>query len=239
MRTAAEKIARAKIEAKKQEAVAEVRRQRAGIVEPPSQIVDQMSIADKLKAIREVFGKFTTTPIENKIRVHIKPDIPDTKLSKIVSKYSEVLHPSEILLIFDNTVLGSGKVGFLLTPYGIWHRNHFSPGEFCKYSDISSVEAKKRYWMLESTVIINGDFKVIVLPERWDVGLALADFLSRFADIDSDEDTVEQFRGVEEMDPVEAYVQQMVASGYDEQTARIYAQNYYAHYYEQQRKGGD
>jgi len=55
---------------------------------------------------------------------------------------------------------------------------------------------------------------------------------------DSDEDTVEQFGGVEEMDPVEAYVQQMVASGYDEQTARTYAKQYYAQYYEQQRKGG-
>ena len=51
-------------------------------------------------------------------------------------------------------------------------------------------------------------------------------------------DTVEQFGGVEEMDPVEAYVQQMVASGYDEQTARTYAEQYYASYYEQQRKGG-
>jgi len=55
---------------------------------------------------------------------------------------------------------------------------------------------------------------------------------------DSGEDTVEQFGGVEEMDPVEAYVQQMVASGYDEQTARQYAQQYYAQYYEQQRRDG-
>ena len=51
-------------------------------------------------------------------------------------------------------------------------------------------------------------------------------------------DTVEQFGGVETMDPVEAYVQQMVASGYDEQQARAYAEQYYASYYEQQRRGG-
>ena len=51
-------------------------------------------------------------------------------------------------------------------------------------------------------------------------------------------DTVEQFGGVETMDPVEAYVQQMVASGYDEQQARAYAEQYYASYYEQQRQGG-
>ncbi|MDB3855652.1 hypothetical protein N9347_05075, partial [Euryarchaeota archaeon] len=52
---------------------------------------------------------------------------------------------------------------------------------------------------------------------------------------DSDADVVEQFGGVEQMDPVEAYVQQMVASGYDEQTARQYAEQYYASYYAQQK----
>ena len=40
------------------------------------------------------------------------------------------------------------------------------------------------------------------------------------------------------MDTVEAYVQQMVASGYDEQQARQYAEQYYADYYKQQRGGG-
>lgn len=54
---------------------------------------------------------------------------------------------------------------------------------------------------------------------------------------DADNDTVEQFGGVEQMDPVEAYVQQMVASGYDEQTARQYAEQYYASYYAQQKGG--
>ena len=54
---------------------------------------------------------------------------------------------------------------------------------------------------------------------------------------DTDNDTVEQFGGVEQMDPVEAYVQQMVASGYDEQTARQYAEQYYASYYAQQKGG--
>jgi len=51
-------------------------------------------------------------------------------------------------------------------------------------------------------------------------------------------DTVQQFGGVEAMDPVEAYVQQMVGQGYDEATARQYAEQYYAAYYEQQKQGG-
>ena len=52
------------------------------------------------------------------------------------------------------------------------------------------------------------------------------------------QDSVESFGGVEQMDPVEAYVQQLVAQGYEEQMARQYATQYYAQYYSQQQKGG-
>ena len=38
------------------------------------------------------------------------------------------------------------------------------------------------------------------------------------------------------MDPIEAYVQQMVGQGYEESVARQYAEQYYAQYYEQQRQ---
>jgi len=51
------------------------------------------------------------------------------------------------------------------------------------------------------------------------------------------QDAVESFGGVEQMDPVEAYVQQLVAQGYEEQMARQYAQQYYAQYYAQQKDG--
>ena len=39
---------------------------------------------------------------------------------------------------------------------------------------------------------------------------------------------------VAQMDPVEAYVQQLVAQGYPEETARAYAQQYYAQQSQQQ-----
>ena len=51
------------------------------------------------------------------------------------------------------------------------------------------------------------------------------------------EETIESFGGVEQMDPGEAYVQQLIAQGYDEQMARQYAQQYYAQYYAQQKGG--
>ena len=38
------------------------------------------------------------------------------------------------------------------------------------------------------------------------------------------------FGGVETMDPKEAYVQQLIAQGYPEQTARAYAEQYAGHF---------
>jgi len=69
------------------------------------------------------------------------------------------------------------------------------------------------------------------------VGVTLVVVKSR-GKSDQADDTVQQFGGVEQMDPVEAYVQQMVGQGYDEATAREYAEQYYAAYYAQQGKGG-
>jgi hypothetical protein len=52
----------------------------------------------------------------------------------------------------------------------------------------------------------------------------------------SSADAAGAFAGdVAEMDPVEAYVQQLVAQGYPEETARAYAQQYYAQAAQQQQ----
>ena len=63
-------------------------------------------------------------------------------------------------------------------------------------------------------------------------------FMRRGGGSDQEQDSVESFGGVEQMDPVEAYVQQLVAQGYEEQMARQYATQYYAQYYSQQKGGG-
>ena len=44
---------------------------------------------------------------------------------------------------------------------------------------------------------------------------------------------VEGFGGIEDMDPMEAYVQQLIAQGYPEETARQYAQQYATHFQQQ------
>ena len=41
------------------------------------------------------------------------------------------------------------------------------------------------------------------------------------------------YAGVAEMDPMEQYVQQLIAQGYPEETARAYAQQYAGHFQQQ------
>jgi hypothetical protein len=53
-----------------------------------------------------------------------------------------------------------------------------------------------------------------------------------------EETTTSGIADVADMDPVEAYVQQLVAQGYPEETARAYAQQYYAQAAQQQADGG-
>ena len=42
------------------------------------------------------------------------------------------------------------------------------------------------------------------------------------------------YAGVAQMDPMEQYVQQLIAQGYPEETARAYAQQYAGHFQQQQ-----
>ena len=51
----------------------------------------------------------------------------------------------------------------------------------------------------------------------------------------SSDDDVTGFAGVAGMDPMEAYVQQLIAQGYPEDTARQYAQQYSGHFQDQQQ----
>ena len=84
-----------------------------------------------------------------------------------------------------------------------------------------------------NTIMIGGIATVILL-----LVVVITFIMRNRRSKNTQQDSVETFGGVEQMDPVEAYVQQLVAQGYDEQMARQYAQQYYAQYYDQQKRSG-
>ena len=142
-----------------------------------------------VQLVNELFGKFTTSSMwDSGPRVAIKPNIPQGKLSNVVSTYCKDIDPSEILLIFNHTLLRSYKHGFALTPHefrfnGFGSQNpYYKTAGSCKYSDISSVEVMNSNIQHSMHIIVNGDSLINFAPHT-ELGFALAHFLNDVADL--------------------------------------------------------
>ncbi|MFM7151260.1 MAG: formylglycine-generating enzyme family protein, partial [Gemmataceae bacterium] len=68
---------------------------------------------------------------------HLHPDLPARKLQNVQRKYASFLKPQErILLIYDGTMFGSAKDGFILTDHGVGWAETFGSPKYCTYSDL-------------------------------------------------------------------------------------------------------
>lgn len=70
--------------------------------------------------------------------VHYRPSIPPKMLSAVRLIHAKNLAPGEeILVLYDDTVLGSGNDGLLLTERGVCWRNFWSTAEAIPWAEIS------------------------------------------------------------------------------------------------------
>jgi hypothetical protein len=84
------------------------------------------------KAFREVGGR----------SVWFGGAIPPNKASAAITAYAPNVAQDAIMLLYDNTILGGAKNGFLLTVDAIYWKNHtgVKPG-FCRYVDIDRIRS--------------------------------------------------------------------------------------------------
>jgi len=66
------------------------------------------------------FGELAKTyaaelPKEKNPALFFAPEIPEKKLQKAIRSYAKDLSPDHVLALWDSTILGSGKKGFLIT----------------------------------------------------------------------------------------------------------------------------
>ena len=80
--------------------------------------------------------------------------IPPKKLNNAVKAYATQVAPEDVLVLFDNTVFGGAKDGFLLTAEGVhWHNQGESePGQF-RYAEIRKVDFLK--YTVSAAIILN------------------------------------------------------------------------------------
>ena len=73
-------------------------------------------------------------------RVHVAPNIPKKQLSNALAAYKLTLDPSDVLVLIDDTMFGSGKDGCLIARDCLAIREAFSDAVTYSYDEVQSLE---------------------------------------------------------------------------------------------------
>lgn len=81
--------------------------------------------------------------------VHVKPHIPKEKALNAISTYVDGIDADDIILLYDSTIMGSGKDGMVITNNAIYLKETFSPGVSYEFEYIPSLSAKKYFFGID------------------------------------------------------------------------------------------
>lgn len=86
--------------------------------------------------------------------IYFAPVIPNKKLQGAMSYLSHDVNPNEVLILIDDTVFGSAKVGMCLTAKGLFYKASFEDEQVYLFEHIQKVEAD--IGIITSSILING-----------------------------------------------------------------------------------
>ena len=75
-------------------------------------------------------------------RVHVAPNIPKKLLSNALAAYDLTLDPSDVVVLIDDTMFGSGKDGCLIGQQYLAIRESFSDAMVYAYDEVDALELK-------------------------------------------------------------------------------------------------
>lgn len=82
-------------------------------------------------------------PTESEPSIYYHPDIPEKKLQKAIKSYASGLNPDQALVMWDSTVFGSGKKGFIITEKVFYYSEVMDKPWVVPYLDIQSISVKE------------------------------------------------------------------------------------------------
>lgn len=86
--------------------------------------------------------------------IYFAPVIPNKKLQGAMTYLPHGVSPKDVLMLIDDTVFGSAKVGMCLTAKGIFYKASFEDEQAYLFEHIQQVEAD--IGILTSSILING-----------------------------------------------------------------------------------
>lgn len=93
----------------------------------------------------ELISVYANRICKNNNNLYHSSMIPRGKLNNAISAYAQGILPQRVIALYDDTVFGSGKEGFLITKAGIYFSNmaNYKPGAI-KFASIRDVQNKDR-----------------------------------------------------------------------------------------------
>jgi len=107
-----------------------------------------MSISDRIQQSQWV------SLLRSSDNIYFAPVIPNKKLQGAMTYLPHGVNPNDVLMLIDDTVFGSAKVGMCLTAKGIFYKASFEDEQAYLFEHIQQVEAD--IGMITSSILING-----------------------------------------------------------------------------------
>lgn len=107
-----------------------------------------MSISDRI--LQSQWGLL----LQASDNIYFAPVIPNKKLQGAMTYLPHGVSPKDVLMLIDDTVFGSAKVGMCLTAKGIFYKASFEDEQAYLFEHIQQVEAD--IGILTSSILING-----------------------------------------------------------------------------------
>ncbi|MDO7412029.1 molecular chaperone DnaJ [Acinetobacter baumannii] len=86
--------------------------------------------------------------------IYFAPVVPNKKLQGAMTYLPHGVNPNDVLMLIDDTVFGSAKVGMCLTAKGLFYKASFEDEQVYLFEHIQKVEAD--IGMITSSILING-----------------------------------------------------------------------------------
>ncbi|MEZ4700809.1 MAG: hypothetical protein R2834_10805 [Rhodothermales bacterium] len=84
-------------------------------------------------------------PHDPTVGLYVAPDIPSKKVQNALADYAKKLHHSEVIALYDATLLGSGKDGAVFTADRVvFQNNNLEPAHEVLYTDLVAVRPKRK-----------------------------------------------------------------------------------------------
>lgn len=107
-----------------------------------------MSISDRIQQSQWV------PLLRSSDNIYFSPVIPNKKLQGAMTYLPHGVNPNDVLMLIDDTVFGSAKVGMCLTAKGIFYKASFEDEQAYLFEHMQRVEAD--IGILTSSILING-----------------------------------------------------------------------------------